>query len=109
MTSRFGLHIDPPLTAIPPALEEHGLTHFQTTLRDPMRLAKLGIPDEADQYAFTTASSAAGGLWGIVHASLITNLASPDPKLRNGSAGALIADANLASAIGMAGGWFHHG
>ncbi|HLJ55358.1 MAG TPA: deoxyribonuclease IV [Chthonomonadaceae bacterium] len=107
MASQFGLHIDPPLAGIPAALGEHGLTHFQTTLRDPMRLAKLGIPDEADQHAYHTA--AAGGLWGIVHASLITNLASPDPKLRNGSAGALVADANLAQALGLAGVCFHVG
>jgi len=45
MPSRFGLHIDPPLAAIPGELQSHGLTHFQTTLRDPMRLAKQGIPD----------------------------------------------------------------
>jgi deoxyribonuclease-4 len=109
MASRFGVHIDPPLAVIPSLLEARGLTHFQTTLREPMRLAKLGIPDEADQHAYFTAAAAAGGLWGIVHASLITNLASPDPRVRNGSASALAADANLAHALGLAGVCFHVG
>ena len=109
MRSQFGLHIDPPLARIPAMLEARGLTHFQTTLRDPMRLAKLGIPDDADQHAYLTRSMEAGGLWGIVHASLITNLASPDPRLRNGSASTLAADANLAYALGLAGVCFHVG
>lgn len=109
MPSRFGLHIDPPLAAIPGELQSHGLTHFQTTLRDPMRLAKQGIPDEEDQAAYKVRALAAGGLWGIVHASLITNLASPDPRVRNGSAGALVSDANLASSLGLAGVCFHVG
>lgn len=106
MESRFGLHIDPPLSVIPGILRSHNLTRFQTTLRDPMRLAKQGIPDEADQDAYKAASE---GLWGIVHASMITNLASPDPRIRNGSAGALVADANLAKSLGLAGVCFHVG
>lgn len=109
MPSRFGLHIDPPLAAIPQELAARGLNRFQTTLRDPMRLAKQGIPDEADQHAYYTGAQALGGLWGIVHASLITNLASPDPKLRNGSASALVADANLAGQLKLAGVCFHVG
>jgi deoxyribonuclease-4 len=107
MKSRFGIHIDPPLAAIPAILEDYGLSRFQTTLRDPMRLAKQGIPDEADQEAYR--SSASESLWGIVHASMITNLASPDPRIRNGSAGALAADANLAHSLGLAGVCFHVG
>ena len=106
MKSRFGLHIDPPLSNIPDILRTHGLSRFQTTLRDPMRLAKQGIPDEADQAAYKASSD---GLWGIVHASMITNLASPDPRIRNGSAGALAADANLAHSLGLAGVCFHVG
>ena len=70
MKSRFGVHIDPPLAAIPAMLEARGLSHFQTTLRDPMRLANLGVPDELDQHAYFTGAAACGGLWGIAHASL---------------------------------------
>jgi deoxyribonuclease-4 len=109
MPSRFGLHVDPPLAAIPAELLAHGLTHFQTTLRDPMRLAKQGIPDEADQASYKAGAHSAGRLWGIVHASLITNIASPDPRVRNGSAGALVSDANLANSLGLAGVCFHVG
>src|ERR1043165_8727071 len=52
---------------------------------------------------------AGGGLWGMVHGSLITNLAAPDPKIRNGSVGALASDANLAASLGLAGVCFHVG
>lgn len=107
--SRFGVHIDPPLAAVPAMLAARGLTHFQTTLRDPMRLAKLGIPDLADQEAYAAAAADVVGMWGMVHASLITNLASPDPRVRNGSAGALVSDANLAHRLGLAGVCFHVG
>lgn len=107
--SRFGPHIDPPLAHIPPALRELGLSAFQTTLRDPRRLSKESVPDEADQAAFREAATLVPDLWGIVHASLLTSLASPDPRVRNGSAGALVADANLAGSLGMAGVCFHAG
>ena len=48
---RPALHIDPPLAAIPAILKEHGLDAFQTTLRDPQRFGKSGIPDPDDQEA----------------------------------------------------------
>ena len=107
--SLFGLHIDPPLAEIPEILAAHSLSRFQTTLRDPRRLSKDGIPDETDRFAFRTAAQTMGGLWGIVHASMLTSLGSPDPRIRNGSASALVADANLAMELGMAGVCFHVG
>ncbi|MDE2125887.1 MAG: deoxyribonuclease IV [Armatimonadetes bacterium] len=103
-----GPHIDPPLAAIPALLNEHRLTCFQTTLRNPIRLGKDGVPDKADQEAWQARTSTPA-LWGIVHASLITNLASTDPRIRNASAGALVADANLAARLGMQGVCFHVG
>jgi deoxyribonuclease IV len=102
----LGPHIDPPLSLIPPILGTNGLTVYQTTLRDPRRLSKDGIPDEEDQEAFRASSS---GLWGIVHASMLISLGSPDPRIRNGSASALAGDANLAVTLGMAGVCFHVG
>jgi deoxyribonuclease-4 len=102
----LGPHIDPPLAFIPPTLTQHGLGVFQTVLRDPRRLSKESVPDADDQAAFAGASA---GLWGIAHASMLTSLGSPDPRIRNGSAGALAADANLASGIGLAGVCFHVG
>ena len=107
--SRFGPHIDPPLAFIPPTLEQHGLRVFQTTLRDPRRLSKESIPDEEDQAAFTAGAARSGGLWGMVHASMLTSLGSADPRIRNGSAGALVSDANLAAELGLAGVCFHIG
>ena len=107
MTS-FGIHIDPPLAGIPHILSEAGLHAFQTTLRNPVRLAKEGIPEEADQGAYLAAASGAG-LWGMVHGSMITSLGSPDPRIRHGSANALVADANLARSLGLAGVCFHVG
>ncbi|HZO87359.1 MAG TPA: TIM barrel protein [Chthonomonadaceae bacterium] len=106
---RFGPHIDPPLARIPELLAVRGLTAFQTTLRNPNRLSKEGIPDPEDQVAFLAGAQAMGGLWGIAHASLLTNLASPDPRIRNGSAGTLAADANLAATLNLAGVCFHVG
>jgi deoxyribonuclease-4 len=103
---RLGPHIDPPLSLIPPILSGMGRGVFQTTLRDPRRLSKEGIPDEEDQQAF---SSSRGDLWGIAHASMLTSLGSPDPRIRNGSASALAGDANLAAALGLAGVCFHVG
>lgn len=103
----FGPHIDPPLALIPPILERRGLSAFQTTLRDPRRLSKDGVPDIEDQEAFVRYGN--GRFWGIAHASMLTSLGSPDPRIRNGSAGALVSDANLAASLGMAGVCFHVG
>jgi deoxyribonuclease-4 len=105
-THAFGPHIDPPLALIPPILSPRGQRVFQTTLRNPSRLSKEGIPDVEDQDAFRGSSE---GLWGIAHASMLTNLASLDPKLRNASASTLAGDANLAASLGMAGVCFHVG
>ena len=105
-----GPHLDPPLAAIPPILQAHGLRVFQTTLRNPHRLSKEDIPDAADRQAFQEGMAAFGGAWwGMAHASLITNLASPDTRIRHGSAGALTADANLAAELGLSGVCFHVG
>lgn len=106
----IGPHIDPPLADIPGLLIGSGYTVFQTTLRDPVRLSKDGIPNAADQEGFHAARAAAPEpLWGIVHASLLTNLASPDPRVRNSSASALLGDATLAGTLGLAGVCFHGG
>jgi deoxyribonuclease-4 len=107
--SLFGPHIDPPLALIPPMLSHRGLNVFQTTLRDPRRLSKDGVPDPDDQEGFRGGAAGIDGLWGIAHASMLTSLGSPDPRIRNGSAGALVADANLGAAIGLAGVCFHVG
>jgi apurinic endonuclease APN1 len=104
---RIGPHIDPPLALVPPALAALGLNVFQTTLRDPRRLSKDGVPDAEDQAAFT--ASMAAGTWGMVHSSMLTSLGSPDPRIRNGSAGALASDANLAAVLGLKGVCFHVG
>jgi deoxyribonuclease-4 len=105
----YGYHIDPPLAAIPAALAELGATAFQTTLREPTRLSKEGVPDADDQAGYLAALAADGPLWGMVHSSLLTNLASTDPRIRNASAGTLANDANLARRLGLAGVCFHVG
>jgi deoxyribonuclease-4 len=105
-SSLLGPHIDPPLVLIPPILSERGLTIFQTTLRDPRRLSKEGVPDPDDQAGYRRTNES---LWGIAHASMLTSLGSPDPRIRNGSAGALANDANLAAELGLAGVCFHVG
>lgn len=105
----FGPHIDPPLAELPALLRDIGMQTFQTTLRDPRRLSREGVPDAADQTSFRSAAESGPALWGIVHASMLTSLGSPDPRIRNGSAGALVADANLAAALGLAGVCFHVG
>ncbi len=118
----FGYHFDPPLATIPYRLSAQASSVFQTTLRDPMRLASVGIPDADDQAAYVAAAAAdavseltAGDqhnertVWGMVHASLITNIASPDTRIRHGSINALIADANLAASLGLKGVCFHGG
>jgi len=103
---RPALHIDPPLAAIPPLLRDAGVDAFQTTLRNPQRFGKEGIPDAADQAAFR---AAAQGLWGIAHATLLTNLASPEGRIRNASASSLVGDLQLAVQLGLAGVCFHVG
>jgi deoxyribonuclease-4 len=103
---RPALHIDPPLAAIPAALRARGVDAFQTTLRDPQRFGKTGIPDADDQEAYR---AAAEGLWGIAHGSLLINLASPDGKIRNASKSSLIGDLKLAAELGLAGVCFHLG
>jgi deoxyribonuclease IV len=107
--STIGPHIDPPLAAIPNALRTGGWRVFQTVLRDPRRLSKDGVPDELDRSAYTTAISTGPEVWGVVHASLLTSLGSLDPRIRNASASALAADANLAAALGFSGVCFHVG
>src|SRR5256885_1172170 len=100
--SNIGPHIDPPLALIPAALTPQSYTVFQTTLRDPRRLSKDGIPDDVDQQAFLAGMAGIGGWWGMVHSSMLTSLGSPDPRIRNASAGALVGDANLAASLGYA-------
>lgn len=107
--AQLGPHIDPPLALIPPILSGMGCSVFQTTLRDPRRLSRESIPDSEDQEAYRRTAGTGASLWGIVHASMLTSLGSPDPRIRNGSAGALVADANLAAALGLAGVCFHVG
>jgi deoxyribonuclease-4 len=107
--SLFGPHIDPPLALIPHILGHTGATVFQTTLRDPRRLSKDGVPDPDDREAYIKGAAEMGGLWGIAHASMLTSLGSPNPMTRNASAGALVADANLSAEIGLAGVCFHVG
>jgi deoxyribonuclease-4 len=106
---RFGPHIDPPLALIPPMLEHRGFSVFQTTLRDPRRLSKDGVPDPDDQEGFRCGTPKIDGLWGIAHASMLTSLGSTDPRIRNGSAGALASDANLAASLALSGVCFHVG
>lgn len=103
---RPAYHIDPPLSAIPEALRGEGIDAFQTTLRDPQRFGKTGIPDVADQEAYL---AKAGGLWGIAHGSLLINLASPDGRIRNASKSSLLGDLDLAAKLGLAGVCFHVG
>lgn len=110
---RYGYHIDPPLADIPLWLADRDANTFQTTLRNPNRLSKEAIPDADDQAAYRAAAqemeAQIGTLWGMAHASLLTNLASLDPRIRHGSAGALVADANLAATLGLHGVCFHGG
>ncbi|MFI5366304.1 MAG: TIM barrel protein [Candidatus Binatia bacterium] len=103
---RPALHIDPPLAAIPELLRRDGVDAFQTTLRNPQRFGKEGIPDPDDQAAFR---AAAHGLWGIAHGTLLMNLASPDGRIRNASASSLVGDLQLAAQLGLAGVCFHIG
>ena len=103
---RPALHIDPPLAAIPEILRHDRVDAFQTTLRNPQRFGKEGIPDKADQASYL---AGAAGLWGIAHATLLVNLASPDGRIRNASASSLLGDLQLAAQLGLAGVCFHVG
>lgn len=103
---RPAVHIDPPLATIPEQLRQDGLDAFQTTLRNPQRFGKDGVPDAGDQAAFL---AAARGLWGIAHATLLLNLASPEGRIRNASASSLLGDLVLAAQLGLAGVCFHAG
>jgi apurinic endonuclease APN1 len=107
---RIALHIDPPLALIPGALARHGVDAFQTTLRDPQRFGKTGIPGPDDQQGFLEGVRAGrGALWGMVHGSLLVNLASPDGRIRNSSLSSLTGDLELAGKLGLAGVCFHVG
>ena len=106
MSTLIGPHIDPPLSLIPPMIRSLGTTVFQTTLRDPRRLSKDGIPDLEDQQGYL---GQVEGIWGMAHASMLISLGSPDPRIRNGSVSALAADANLAADLGLSGVCFHVG
>lgn len=105
---QFGYHIDPPLANLPAELALLGSATYQTTLRDPRRLSKDGVPTEEDCSAYV-AQASRQTIWGMVHASLLTSLGSPDPRIRNGSASALASDANMAARLGMHGVCFHVG
>ncbi|HLK09993.1 MAG TPA: TIM barrel protein [Candidatus Binatia bacterium] len=107
---RPALHVDPPLARIPAALAAAGVACFQTTLRDPQRFGATGVPDAEDQAAYRTAAAAAPApLWGIVHGSLLVNLASPEGRIRNASVSSLLGDLRLAAELGLAGVCFHAG
>jgi hypothetical protein len=62
-----GLHVDPPLAAIPASLAAAGVAHFQTTLRNPQRFGNTDVPTPDDRAAFLAAGRP---VWGIVHRSL---------------------------------------
>jgi deoxyribonuclease IV len=103
---RPALHIDPPLAAIPEILRQDRVDAFQTTLRNPHRFGKDGIPDLDDQAAYR---AAAKDLWGIAHGTLLVNLASPEGRIRNASASSLVGDLQMAAQLGLAGVCFHIG
>jgi deoxyribonuclease-4 len=108
---RLALHLDPPLGTIPERLQADGVDAFQTCLRDPHRYGKYGIPDAQDCDSYR-AQLAAGPSrpWGIVHGSLLTNLASKDGKIRNSSLSSLLGDLQLAAELDLQGGvCFHAG
>ncbi len=98
---RIGLSIDPPLAAIPGVLAKEGVDAFQTVLRDPGRFGNYGIPDAADRAAFIDGLRG-GRAWGVVHGSLLVNLASPEGRIRNSSVSSLLADLKLAAELGLA-------
>lgn len=103
---RAALHVDPPLAAIPATLAADGVSHFQTTLRNPQRFGSTDVPSAEDQAAYRAAAT---GLWGIVHGSLLTNVASPEGRIRNASASSILGDLRLAGRLGLVGVCFHVG
>jgi endonuclease IV len=104
-----GLHVDPPLAAIPAILAAAGVAHFQTTLRNPQRFGNNDVPTPDDRAAFLAAVAAGRPLWGIVHGSLLTNLASPEGRIRNASASSLLGDLRLAHELRLSGVCCHAG
>jgi deoxyribonuclease-4 len=107
---RPAIHVAPPLAEIASVLAKHGVDAFQTTLRDPQRFGKTGIPDAADQKAFLeSVGSGSERPWGMVHGSLLVNLASPEGRIRNASLSSLVGDLDLASRLGLEGVCFHVG
>jgi deoxyribonuclease-4 len=100
------LHVDPPLAAIPGVLAAEGVRHFQTTLRNPQRFGATGVPAVEDRAAYR---KGAATLWGIVHASLLVNLASPEGRIRNASVSSVLGDLALAGELGLAGVCLHVG
>ena len=103
---RAALHLDPPLAAIAGVLAADGLRHFQTTLRNPQRYGNTDVPSDDDCRAFRTTGAS---LWGLVHGSLLVNLASPEGRIRNASVSSLLGDLRLARELGLAGVCFHAG
>lgn len=82
---RAALHLDSPLAAIPGRLAAHGLRRFQATLRNPQRFGNTDAPDGDDRAAYMSAAGGGPPLWGIVHGTLLTNLASPKGRIWNAS------------------------
>ncbi len=103
------LHIDPPLAAIPALLAADGVRHFQTTLRNPQRFGNTDVPGPDDRAAYLAAVAGGPPLWGIVHGTLLTNLASPEGRIRNASVSSVLGDLRLARELGLAGVCFHPG
>src|SRR5439155_176687 len=86
-----------------------GLRHFQTTLRNPQRFGNTDVPTEDDCRAYLSAVAAGPPLWGLVHGSLLVNLASPEGRIRNASVSSVLGDLRLARELGLAGVCFHVG
>lgn len=85
------------------------MRHFQTTLRNPQRFGNTDVPGPEDRTAYLAALAGGPPLWGIVHGSLLTNLASPEGRIRNASVSSVLGDLRLARALGLAGVCFHPG
>lgn len=87
-----------------------GLRHFQTTLRNPQRFGNTDVPAAEDRAAYLAArAGAVAPLWGIAHASLLTNLASPEGRIRNASATSVLGDLRLARDLDLVGVCLHVG
>ncbi len=102
------LHVDPPLAAIPGLLAADGIRHFQTTLRNPQRFGNTDVPGAEDCAGFR-ATAAQASLWGVAHASLLVNLASPEGRIRNASLSSVLGDLRLARDLGLVGVCLHVG